>query len=512
MNTDFIKKLSLNNLLKLREDYVLGRCAPELDRMFTDDVSVINFRLDALTDLLENDLLFDGISQLLPDISVLREVRALNTGMPSKEIEGLYTIRDLNIYVGLIVKLYEILGGCEVRSELFSGLKRDVIAAAEDTGFEELKNSIPENADIITSLQSVTIGVNLDRALHPVEAAVVSLNKEKFTSGRITDRIIRLSAPKERSALAQMTSLFSNSLNDEERERTGNAINSALFKVIKSSFKQWKPAIKSYISQNTDFLVNRANDLRFLVSAATLCHRLKEAGYPICRPKVCEMSEKKFNVKGAYCPELALGTVKTIGNDIEFGNLGENNGMIYIFTGANGGGKTVFAKTIGICQALLQLGVYIPAEYAEISPAKEILVHSSTSQTSISQSRFTEECAKLSAVMKLVNEDTMILCDEALSGTSAFEAAAIAEEVVKAMSAKGCRGIFITHIHELSALPDKLNKLEVCRSRIGNLAVLTDEASGVRTYKTVRGKAPGKSYASDIAEKYGLSFDTLMKN
>lgn len=140
------------------------------------------------------------------------------------------------------------------------------------------------------------------------------------------------------------------------------------------------------------------------------------------------------------------------------------------------------------------------------------MVHSSTSQTSISQSRFTEECAKLSAVMKLVNEDTMILCDEALSGTSAFEAAAIAEEVVKAMSAKGCRGIFITHIHELSALPDKLNKLEVCRSRIGNLAVLTDEVSGVRTYKTVRGKAPGKSYASDIAEKYGLSFDTLMKN
>lgn len=512
MNTDFIKKLNLHNILKIEADFVSGRGSPDLDRMFTDDVSVINFRLDALTDLLENRQLFDGIKELLPDISVLCETRAMNSGMASEELEGLYAIRDLNIYVGLVVKLYDALNSCEVLSELFTELKNDVNNTVGDEDFEKLKQSIPENSDLVSSLQSVTVGVNLDRALHPVEASVISLNREKFKSGKITDRFLSLGAPKgEFRALSALSPLFGNLWSEDERNKVGNEINHAIFKVLKSSFKQWKPAIKAFVSQNTDFIVKRANDLRFLISAGNLCHKLIEAGYPMCRPVVCDISEKKFNVKGAYNPELVLNGTDMVGNDIEFDDKKDRDGMLYIFTGANGGGKTVFSRTVGMCQALFQLGVYVPAEYAEISPAKEILVHNSSSGSKISQSRFTEECDKLSAIMKLVNSDTMILCDEALSGTSAFEAAAIAEEVVKAMSAKGCRGIFITHIHELSALPEKLNKLPVCISKIGNLSVETDENSGKRTYRIITGKAPGKSYASDIAEKYGLSFDMLMK-
>ena len=59
--------------------------------------------------------------------------------------------------------------------------------------------------------------------------------------------------------------------------------------------------------------------------------------------------------------------------------------------------------------------------------------------------------------MRAAYSFSMVLCDESLSGTSANDAIAIASEVIKAMSFKGCRGIFISHLHELTLLSDETN-------------------------------------------------------
>lgn len=79
------------------------------------------------------------------------------------------------------------------------------------------------------------------------------------------------------------------------------------------------------------------------------------------------------------------------------------------------------------------------------------------------------------------------------------------------MSAKGCRGIFITHIHEIADCADKINALDCCKSKIDHLTVLTDDKTGNRLYKVVRNHPDGKSDASFIAKKYGLDFETLMR-
>lgn len=79
------------------------------------------------------------------------------------------------------------------------------------------------------------------------------------------------------------------------------------------------------------------------------------------------------------------------------------------------------------------------------------------------------------------------------------------------MSAKGCRGIFITHIHDLIFLPEKLNGLDTCVSHIDNLTVEVEEQTGKRLYKIQRGSAEMNSRAEDIARKYGLDYESLME-
>ena len=74
-----------------------------------------------------------------------------------------------------------------------------------------------------------------------------------------------------------------------------------------------------------------------------------------------------------------------------------------------------------------------------------------------------------------------------------------------------CRGIFSTHLHDLAAAVDSVNTATgPCGGvRVDNLVAAID--SGKRNFKIRREKPDGRSYARDIAEKYGLSLDNILK-
>ena len=75
----------------------------------------------------------------------------------------------------------------------------------------------------------------------------------------------------------------------------------------------------------------------------------------------------------------------------------------------------------------------------------------------------------------------------------------------------GCRCLFSTHLHELAAEIDAINQRTASEggSRIDTLVKGIEE--GKRSFKIVRMKPDGKSYARDIADKYGLSYENIIK-
>ena len=75
----------------------------------------------------------------------------------------------------------------------------------------------------------------------------------------------------------------------------------------------------------------------------------------------------------------------------------------------------------------------------------------------------------------------------------------------------GCRGIFSTHLHELSAMIDGIN--EKCTAEGGARidTLVAGMNNGQRSFKIIRAKPDGKSYARDIANKYGISLEHILK-
>ena len=271
-----------------------------------------------------------------------------------------------------------------------------------------------------------------------------------------------------------------------------------------------------YVACSFERVCEFADELKRLgVKGAELQQKLAARGCPLCTPTLLPMEERIFRATGLYNPAVALKLAageEVIPNDIAFDRSPEN-ALIYVLTGPNRGGKSVITCAIGLCQVMLQLGMYLPAVTCEISPADGIFTHFPTgADDTIDKGRLGEECARLGEIFDAVTPHSLVLLDESLSSTGSYEASYIAAEVLAGLAQAGCRCLFSTHLHELAAEIDRLNAES---ARTGGVHIDTLVAGimgeGKRSFRIVRAKPDGKSYARDIAERYGLTYDTIME-
>ena len=153
---------------------------------------------------------------------------------------------------------------------------------------------------------------------------------------------------------------------------------------------------------------------------------------------------------------------------------------------------------------LFQLGLCISAKYASMCCVKCIYVHFSSdmkSREAEDESRFAFECKNMKKLLTKAEQGSMILMDESFSGTSSIEGAAVAAQVLRHICHRGCFCIYSTHIHEIVAYIDELNKIYDC---VMPMCVGIENSN--RTYKIIFGETDELSHAYDIAAKYGLEF------
>ena len=485
---------------------------------FTNDPAVIAYRNETFADLLENPVLADTLRRLVPVLQDITELRRLESDSGEGDtVSYLSSMTEIELYITCVDILHK--GMAEVRGRLrgtaFRRLSDCVIELAESDYYRELNQKLSELTRRVREIRSVTIGVNLDSQLRPAQAGVLSINAEPFRSGEVLDKILRLNFKEDEYTCIANLVPFGKKQNDNQKTALSLAFNSAINDVYRSSLRSWKKIVQMYVLENTDFLLGLMPEIEFVVKGAELQQKLAARGCPLCTPTLLPMEERIFRATGLYNPAVALKLAageEVVPNDIAFDRSPEN-AMIYVLTGPNRGGKSVITCAIGLCQVMLQLGMYLPAVTCEISPADGIFTHFPTgADDTIDKGRLGEECARLGEIFDAVTPHSLVLLDESLSSTGSYEASYIAAEVLAGLAQAGCRCLFSTHLHELAAEIDRLNAES---ARTGGVHIDTLVAGimgeGKRSFRIVRAKPDGKSYARDIAERYGLTYDTIME-
>jgi DNA mismatch repair ATPase MutS len=196
-------------------------------------------------------------------------------------------------------------------------------------------------------------------------------------------------------------------------------------------------------------------------------------------------------------------------NDVDLGE----GGRIGILTGPNQGGKTTYTHMVGLCHILAQAGLWVPATRARISPVDNIYTHYPVAeQLEKATGRFGDEAQRLSHIFTRATGHSLILLNESLASTSPGESLYIAQDLVRILRRLGVRALFATHLHELAADVATLNANTAGDSVIVSLVASrrTEGEDGTRrSFKIVPGQPLGRSYAQEIAVKYGISYDQL---
>ncbi len=497
-------ELGLTDLLDLRTS--------SLSSFFTMSSEVIRYREATIADMVGCPALGETLNDALPMLYDITELRRLDRDLGSSSGESyLYSITEIELYVGVVDRLHEGLSLAreQIKSPAFLALSAFLSELVESEYYRELNERLRALTSRMREVRSLTIGVNLDSAMRPVDAGVISINAEKFKSGRALDKILRLSFKNDAMTCIAALSPFGKGQSDNRRDAMLSAFNSAIEEIFRSSVRSWRTIVGEYVLDNTDFLLRLLPEIEFVTHATALEKKLAARACPLAAPQLADMEAKAFDGRDLYNPDVALRIEdEIVPNDFVF----DENAKIYVLTGPNRGGKSVITCAVGLAQAMVQLGLRAPAASLTVSPADAIFTHfPEGADDTIDKGRLGEECARLRDIFDRVTQNSMILLDESLSSTGSYEASFIGEEILAGFSIAGCRGVFSTHLHELAAALPRVNARVKEAGGVPIDTLVAGIESGKRSFRIHRTTPDGKSYARDITDKYGLSLDDITK-
>ena len=517
----------------------------------TSDPEVVRFRLDVFDDIYRNPAFRERMLEILDKIEFLKDFGSFRRD--NEESSGtwdlVHRLEEIRDYISYVEALQQCLGEADLKSKGLKELKAQIDEIYNDNGFSELKEDIASLKATTSSLKSVTVGINLNERFEAKEIGLISINSKEFTRSTLLDHFGGLISRKDNVrpdvqwdgstrfqpfstsdetasdklfSLARTKAMMTNPLltmalvpdGDMGKDVTSH-MDRITDHMLSQTVRKLKEVLGKYVGLSIMNITALIPEFIYYVRWAEYIKRHVDAGLSFCKATVLDNGRSegfRMRAKGFYNLKLADfvqdgGSI--VVNDLDF----DGSQNLYILTGANRGGKTTITQATGLMYVLAQGGVFVPASEFSFVPADCIFTHYPADEDkTLDYGRLGEECNRFREIFSQCTADSLLLLNETFSTTSFEEGFFIARDAVKAILKKGTRCIYNTHMHKLASDIDDINgesKKEGALFKAASLVVLSD--GGERSFKVKVAPPQGMSYAKDIAEKYGVTYEMLLR-
>lgn len=240
-------------------------------------------------------------------------------------------------------------------------------------------------------------------------------------------------------------------------------------------------------------------EIQFYLSYLEVLEVLEKKGLTFCLPEVSQQT-KQMAGQDCFDFSLALKLIysrqEIVCND--FSLTGKER--IMVVTGPNQGGKTTFARMVGLVHYLASLGLPVPGRAVRLYPVSRLYTHfeRQESQSTLS-GKLQEDMIRIHGILTRADGDSLVIINEMFSSTTLQDAVWLGKQVLKRLSELDTFCIYVTFLEELSGFNEKTVSMVSQVAGEGN----------TRTYKINRQKADGRAYAFSVAEKYRLTYENI---
>ncbi len=513
-------------------------------RSLSPDPGVARYRAEVFDDLYHHPEIREKLLSLLDHVKFLNDFGA--TRRSSEEGIGvwdlIHRLDELRDYIATVEAMEECLRDAGLRSAGLRQLREDIHAIWENSGFEGLKKDIAALQATTNSVKSVTVGLNLNERFEPVQAGLVSVNSRPFTRSGLLQHFAEALTRKDQ---IQPTEEWNGSMSWQPADSAGSIVgekarelvrttvrmrnpllamtmanvpdadgardltrtmDSALTHLLSSLVRKLREVLNRYAAISIREVADLIPELVYYIRWAEYWEKREKEGWTFCRPEALDEPEAGMTAQGFYNLKLTLveSPETTVRNDLSF----DGEHRIYLLTGANRGGKTTVTQAVGQLFLLAQGGLYVPAKRFAYVPADCVLTHFPADEDrTLDLGRLGEECRRFREQFGQCTDRSLMLLNESFSTTSFEEGYYIATDAVKALLRRGSRCIYNTHMHKLAM---DLTAPEHAGEFAGACSLTVRSEGHQRSFRLELAPPEGSSYARDIAEKYGVTYEQLM--
>jgi len=214
-----------------------------------------------------------------------------------------------------------------------------------------------------------------------------------------------------------------------------------------------------------------------------------------CRPAVVEPGP--LVVEAGRHPVVET-TTDFVPNDVD---LREDRGFLLV-TGPNMSGKSTYMRQAALIVLLAQAGSFVPARSATVGVVDGIYTRvGALDELAGGRSTFMVEMSELSNILHSATEESLVVLDEVGRGTATYDGISIAWATTEYIHNEiGCKCLFATHYHELTALADHLPRVENV-----HVAVAGDgDDEDITFLRTIEDGPTDRSYGVHVADLAGV--------
>ena len=511
----------------------------------TADPRVAAFRIDVFEDILRHPEIREKMLKLLEKVRMFYDYGVVNrhAGDEAGIWDLMHRLEEYHDYIITVEAIRECLADRDLKSEGLTVLRDTVNRIYEEKGFEALKKDVEEMRITASEIRSLTVGINVNDRFEAISMGLVSVNGKPFTRSGLLKNFLTAVTPRDEirkeadwsgsysyfpantetglmesvQQIAETSVLLRNPLVTMSLARIPAAdgganiprqMDSAASMLTSRIARRLKDMLGQYLNISVKEMADLIPELVFYTRWAEYIEKRQTEGWTFCKPEVTERKGKTpgMAAEGVYNLKL-ISTEKpanVVPNDLAFDGVKR----VYILTGANRGGKTTVTQAVGQLFLLAQSGIFIPGSRFRFDPADQVLTHFPADEDkTLDLGRLGEECRRFRELYSRCTPESLLLLNETFSTTSFEEGYFIAADAVRAILRMGMRTIYNTHMHKLAQDLDTVINGSEAQGKAVSLVAETKE--GKHSFRVMIAPPEGQSFARDIAEKYGVTYESL---